>query len=828
MSFARILAIVALLLAALPGVAAAETGDPSMPGQIAGWQKVLHRSESVLARQGLSEAEFGELQQALTGLITEARAAAAAVATTADSTRQMVEALGPVPEEGEEAAPVARERKQLNARIAEYQGQAKQAELVATRADILLRTANERRLEQFTETLLRRGPSPVLPSTWAELPDQLPFLRDRFVGAFEAARRTVSDEDGVGFKLGQLGVIALLSFGVALPLRRWLLRRHGHRPTAVGPGYRRRAAATVVEAFARALIPVVLTVAVAVWVRAVLGDQPTRILPTLATGTAGGLVFFFLCSGLSHAVLAPEHPAWRLASLTEDSARHLGRRIVAFAALLAASGAVAVGLASLLMPPEFAAVAGFAALVVGAGALLSLLPNGLWRREAAPAAAPCADPAAGEDAVVAPPTAWPRLRLAAGLTAVAVVVAAAAGYRTLALYVAEMALLGTAVAGVLLVVRGVVLELMQLMLCRPRSPLAELRRTLFPTERGGKLCDYVARTLLDLGLMVAGAATLLPLTGIQWSELRGWTNAFMRGVEVGGIRVSPGDILAAVMVVVVGVLLTRFAQRKIDERVLQRLELDRGVQHSIRIGVGYLGVMIAILLGIGALGLDLSSLALIAGALSVGIGFGLQNVVSNFVSGLILLVERPIKVGDWVIVGDKEGVVRRISVRATEIQTFQRASVVIPNSELVSTAVVNWTLKDKFGRIDLRLRVAYDSDLELVRETLLRCAAGHALVCRVPAPVVVFRDFGPSALDFELRCFVSDVDNYLSVASDLRFAIAAAFREAGIVIPFPQQVTHVPQLDGLRDLMAGREAAPQRPQAPAEVMSLASASAGAS
>ena len=171
--------------------------------------------------------------------------------------------------------------------------------------------------------------------------------------------------------------------------------------------------------------------------------------------------------------------------------------------------------------------------------------------------------------------------------------------------------------------------------------------------------------------------------------------------------------------------------------------------------------MSAIVGGVGTLGLSLSNLALIAGALSVGIGFGLQAIVSNFVAGLILLVERPIKVGDWIVIGEFEGVVKRISVRATEVQTFQYASVIIPNSELISKAVKNWTYKDKFGRIDIAVGVGYGSDPEQVR----------------------LRAFATGYLALELRCFVSEVNSYISIATDLRLAILKAFREAGIEMP---------------------------------------------
>jgi len=231
------------------------------------------------------------------------------------------------------------------------------------------------------------------------------------------------------------------------------------------------------------------------------------------------------------------------------------------------------------------------------------------------------------------------------------------------------------------------------------------------------------------------------------------------------------------------------------ERVLPQTHLEPGVRHSLAAGFGYVGIVIAAVDGITVLGVDLSNLAIIAGALSVGIGFGLQNIVNNFVSGLILLIERPIKVGDWVEVGGNVGIVKRISVRSTEIETFQRAAVIVPNAEFLSASVTNWTHKDRSGRIEILIGVAYGTDTGLVRDTLLGLAAAHEEVLVTPGPIVLFNDFGASSLDFELRCYTANVMRRRAIASELRYVIEAAFRAAGIEIPFPQRVVHMAKPD---------------------------------
>jgi small-conductance mechanosensitive channel len=222
--------------------------------------------------------------------------------------------------------------------------------------------------------------------------------------------------------------------------------------------------------------------------------------------------------------------------------------------------------------------------------------------------------------------------------------------------------------------------------------------------------------------------------------------------------------------------------------------MDRGARETLVTMSGYVVVAIAILVALGVAGLEFSNLAIIAGALSVGIGFGLQNIVNNFVSGLILLFERPVKTGDWIVVGSTEGYVKRISIRSTQIETFDRADVIVPNSELISGQVTNWMLRDVHGRARVPIGVAYGSDTEKVKNLLLEVARAHPDVITdgtYPEPRVLFLNFGDSSLNFELRCHVQNVDRRLSVISELNFAIDAAFRANGIEIPFPQRDLHV-------------------------------------
>ncbi|MEJ2060021.1 MAG: mechanosensitive ion channel [Gammaproteobacteria bacterium] len=268
-----------------------------------------------------------------------------------------------------------------------------------------------------------------------------------------------------------------------------------------------------------------------------------------------------------------------------------------------------------------------------------------------------------------------------------------------------------------------------------------------------------------------------------------------QGFTVGTLQVVPVQLLWAVIAFAIISAATRLIKSRLLPEWLHRTRLDRGAREAVTTITGYIGIALAALIALSLAGFGLGKLALIAGALSVGIGFGLQNIVNNFVSGLILLFERPIRTGDWIVTGETEGHVKRISIRSTQIQTFDRADVIVPNSELISAKVTNWMLYDRQGRVRVPVGVAYGSDTQKVKEVLLEVAHNHPDVIKgsplVPEPRVLFLNFGDSSLNFELRCFVREIDDRLSVLSDLNFAVDAAFRREGIEIPFPQRDIHV-------------------------------------
>lgn len=299
--------------------------------------------------------------------------------------------------------------------------------------------------------------------------------------------------------------------------------------------------------------------------------------------------------------------------------------------------------------------------------------------------------------------------------------------------------------------------------------------------------------VLNLALAGISIPILLLIVGFDWLDVARSLNWLTQDIQLGAINLSFRNLVSAVLALLLISTLTRWLTNIVDRRFAQRLRIQQGLRDLMMTIVNYVGLAVAIIVALSIVGVELSQLALIAGALSVGIGFGLQNVVTNFVSGLIVLFQRPIERGDWIVVPSGEGIVRSIGAFTTELQTWDRASILVPNSELTSSAVQNWFYGDRMGRLKLNVGVSYDSDPEQVRSILMKVAQAHKLVLTYPTPSVIWTDFGDSALEFCLRAFVRRYDDAYGVTSDLRFAVFKAFKEAGISIPFPQRDLHIVQ-----------------------------------
>ena len=387
----------------------------------------------------------------------------------------------------------------------------------------------------------------------------------------------------------------------------------------------------------------------------------------------------------------------------------------------------------------------------------------------------------------------PALLIPIGTMFIAVF-AALLGYRNFA----SLLYLGTLLSAVVFVFAFTLLRISSELfdsLDQGKLPWQKKLRTVMSIEEDKAFPGVIwLRILFFFAVLFASVSALMYIWGSSQQRISSLLTTLKSGISIGSMNFDLLNIVYALVVLIIALGILPFIKNNLVTSWLKHSNLSRGAKEATQTLVGYVGVAVAIIWALFILGVNFQNIAIIAGALSVGIGFGLQNIVNNFVSGLILLFERPIRRGDWVVVGSTEGYVRDISIRSTTIQTFNRADVIVPNSELISNQVTNWMLTNNVGRLVAPVGVAYGSDVDKVIEILKNIAAEHPDVIadqpdyRVRA---LFLEFGDSSLNFELRCYVRNVDERLLIHSDINLSIDRAFRKEGIEIPFPQRVVHM-------------------------------------
>jgi small-conductance mechanosensitive channel len=764
------LVVVAMALAAIlptPGV-----GQPTEPVPAAALEPIraeLDQIESTLRREGLRSAALGELRDRLVEARERLRVQAEALEPQIADLDARIKQLGerpPATAPPEDPA-ITAERERLNKAHGEIDTALKQVRLTALRADQLGERVTDRRRAIFAQRLFARTASVLDLSFWREVADALP-RELRSVGFLGRSWVNYAHETG-----GLSGIAAAAATLVALALAamgfvRWW-RRRAFVPIRAETRFARALAALV------SLAQVAVTAPIATLAVLLVFDAYGLIPPRLwEIGT--GLVFAVAMASFGHGVaaglFAPHEPARRLLPIDDETARRLAAHLT--------WGARGLGAAVLLNTIHRAVVA-HVSLTVATSALLALfvaalVANGLLRIR---------ETGADGNADVGPRAQW--LRAAAWLVISAILIALVVGYIGFAAFLAGRLLTAAAILGALYICLVFVDALFTEVLTADTPRVRSVAAVFGLGPRGVELIGTLLSATIRILLVLIAIVPILGRSGLVAADLWGTVQGAVFGFRIGEITISLTAILGAVAILLIGVLATRALQRWLQAHFLPRTGIEPSLQLSVSTIIGYVGFIAALTFALAELGIDLQKIALIAGALSVGIGFGLQSIVSNFVSGLILLAERPIRVGDQIVVKGEEGHVRRISVRATEIETFDRASVIIPNSELITGVVKNWTHANMLGRVVIKLGVAYDSDPDQVREILLACVRAHPLVLQTPEPAVLLAAFGDDALQFEVYCGIANLTRAGVVKSDLHFEILKRFRAAGIVIPFPQR-----------------------------------------
>jgi potassium-dependent mechanosensitive channel len=741
---------------------ASASASTALSAELAPLKQLLDEIQQAIGHPGHTDQSLSELREKLAPIREGLRAQFDVLDPRLAEVDSRLSELGPAPAPGAppENATIAAERAQLSQTHAEVDAALKETRLLSLRADDVAARINESRRSLFSRALFQRTPGVLDTVFWSEtmrgLQTETQGISFLTRSSSEYARRNGSTW-GVVASVATLAALAALAIAAAYAWRRRFAREVD--PGRTAGRFARALAALLVLAQHALLMPICVFIVLKVL------NGNGLLLPVVAD-LALGLTVAVAVASFGHAiglaVLAPGAPHRRLVNADELQARRLTSCLTWSARVLGA--VIFLNLMHKAVGAPLSTTVATSALLAALTALLVLY---LLIR------LPPAETSAG--------LRW--LRFLGWVFVVVIAAALLTGFIGFSAFLAGRAIvlfmmIGAFYLGAALI-DAVVTDLLNAESVRGRRVAA----TFGLSPRGLELVATLLGAVAKLCLVLLAVVPVLGPWGIFAADFFDVVQEAVFGGRVGVISISLGTIITAVVLLLLGFVATRAVQRWLDRRFLPRTGLDPGLQNSVSVLFGYAGVITALIIALAELGIDLQKVALIAGALSVGIGFGLQSVVSNFVCGIILLAERPIRVGDWVLVKNEEGFVRRISVRATEIETFDRASVIVPNQDLITGVVKNMTHGNPIGRLTVKLGVGYDSDMDKVREILLEIAQAHPQVMRTPGPNVVFVGFGVLALDVELRCFVGNVEHALATRSDLNFAILRRFREAGIGIP---------------------------------------------
>ncbi len=751
--------LAALLLWLCAAAASAQEGAPDY----AAWAATAARAEAMSERGRGSAFALNRLRAEIVDWReTFARAEAANAARLVTVEAQLA-ALGPAPEGSAPAEDpaVADRRAALLADLARLRAPGLLAQEAYAHADGLIGEIDALLRSRTAAALLTRSDPPLDPRGWPGLWEAVAsrgtgLWKELSTSLRSEARRRAFGRDWPAAAL-LLGAAALL----LLRGRRWVaavearLRPGPGRAQGWLRGQHGGAVARLIGTTARALVPLLglLALSAAVQVTGLFGARATGLVAAVPLAGACVLAAEWLAAQFFAADRSNPPPFDFAAPVKETAARRLRQAGWLLAGIAVARAFLASGeieparAAALLLPLDVA----LALVLARLGQCLAA------RRAPAEGAAPEGDLLQFRR----------RLLVLAG-RAVMVVAALAPVLSLLGFHRAGAAILLPSVitlglVGLLLVLQWLATDLYALVTRRDDG----LRDALLPVLAGFALA-LLALPLLAL-IWGARVEDLLEV----WARVRA-------GFTLGETRLSPGALATFAFVFAAGWWITRLVQGTLRATVLPKTRLDAGARNAIVSGLGYLGIILSALLAVSVAGLDLSNLAIVAGALSVGIGFGLQNIVQNFVAGIILLIERPISEGDWIEVGGRMGYVRDISVRSTRIETFDRTDVIVPNAELVSGQVVNWTRGNLVGRLILPVPVSYGSNPEQVTRILREAAEAHPMVLLSPPPAVVLAGFGPDALNFEIRAIIRDVNFGTTTRSEINNQIAQRFHAEGI------------------------------------------------
>ncbi len=699
-----------------------------------------------------------------------------------DAVQKKLNALGTPPEKpASEPAAIARQRKDFTTQADNNKAQIAQIDLQNAKIDEINGLILKIRNRQLLDNILVKQSSIFHPQEfWQSLSKFADFVFDLVQSPLNWYQN-LSAERQETVKNNILTVIIVM-FGALIAgylLSRYIKRWFGYKADIERPDYSQKVRAGIWMFIARGAIPAAIIGAFLFWLKNnpfVNGDSFGLLLNTAARY----LLYYYLTKAVVRVLFTPANEKWRIIEVPDECAKAISSSLIFSSAAICIVSFFQSLADHMNYDSSIIYSLKIFANAVKAFCVVLVARRALYNNQT------LSDDEISEDTPVAELSTSSKVSLFIAFAMGAAFLLSLFGYIRLSEYIINRFIVSAIAIGIFYIIDKLLRGIFhRLLLFRFWVRTFRInRRTLVKTE-------FWFGLLLTPVIWIFAILALLAVWGVSVDLLLARVKSFLVGFNIGGIHISITSILLGLICFFIMLSLFKMLKNSFISGNLSKIEMSDGLRNSVVSSISFLGFIVSGLLAIAVMGGSLSSIAIIAGALSFGVGLGLQNMVSNLAAGMTILWERPIKIGDWVVINGQEGIVRQINMRSTELEAGDKSTIIIPNSDILSKSLVNYTYNGRSGRVAVKVGVGYESDIAQVRKALLEIAASNKNVLPNPAPTVSINNLGDSSLEFQLVCFTANVFNRGAIGDDLREKIITRFRELNINIPFPQRTVYL-------------------------------------
>lgn len=762
--------------------ATATTASAAAPLNLLQTDKQLDAITAKLNSGKVTKEQTSDLVQTLTQTQSALTQTRQNFSAELDSVQKKINALGPAPEKGvAEPAEIAKQRKEFTQQADNNKAKIAQIDLLSAKIDDINSLILKIRNRQLLDNILVKQSSIIHPQEFGEsLTSFAGFVFELFKSPLSwydnltPDRKKIVNNNILTVITGMLAALIAAYF-----LRRYIVRRFGYQTSVERPDYSQKVRAGIWMFIARGVIPAAIIGAFLFWLKnneLINRDSFGLLLQTLAWY----LLYYYLAKAVVKVTFTPFNGKWRIIEINDERAKATSSALIFSAAAICIVSFFQDLANQMNYDSSIIYALKIFANAVKAFCIVLVARKALYDNKT------LTDDEITADTPVAELTTTSKISLFISFAMAVAFLISLFGYIRLSEYIINRSIISAVTIGIFYIadklIRGIFHRILLLRFWVRTFRIN--RRTLVKTE-------FWFGLLLTPVMWILGALSLLAVWGVSVDLLLARVKSFLVGFNIGGIHISITSILLGIISFFILLSLFKMLKNSFINGNLSKIEMSDGLRNSVVSSIGFLGFIISGILAIAVMGGSLSSIAIIAGALSFGVGLGLQNMVSNLAAGMTILWERPIKIGDWVIINGQEGIVKQINMRSTELETFDQSTIIIPNSDILSKSLTNYTYSGRQGRVVIKVGVGYGSDIEQVKQTLLALAVANADVLDSPEPSVSISNLGDSSLEFQLNCYTSNIFRRGAIGDDLREKIINQFRELNIDIPYPQRTVHL-------------------------------------